>query len=266
MNEVDVEEKEDEEVDEDIEKVMWDALGKNEKESSEEAAVVKAVKKEHEPTEKEVEEHMITHLPYRSWCTHCVKGKAKGHPHRRTKEEGKIDEVPVVSMDYMFMGDQQSREEETGMPILVMKDRKSKTIRARVVPAKGRQEYAIKRCSLDLKGLGHRKIILKSDGEPAIKALKDAVKGEGGIDIVPEESPGYDSKGNGEIEKAIQMVQDQFRSMKDALEARYQRKLRGDHVIVPWLIAHSADMLTRFHVYQDGRTAYRNLKGREFKK
>ena len=27
------------------------------------------------PTEKEVEEHNLTHLPDRNWCPHCVAGK-----------------------------------------------------------------------------------------------------------------------------------------------------------------------------------------------
>ena len=27
------------------------------------------------PSQKEVEEHERTHLPFRSWCEHCVKGK-----------------------------------------------------------------------------------------------------------------------------------------------------------------------------------------------
>ena len=30
------------------------------------------------PSQQEVKEHMLTHMPFRSWCQHCVKGKAKG--------------------------------------------------------------------------------------------------------------------------------------------------------------------------------------------
>eukprot|EP00973_Karenia_brevis_P093377 12417059-Karenia_brevis.AAC.1 len=29
------------------------------------------------PTYKEWRAHMLTHLPYRSWCAHCVRGKKK---------------------------------------------------------------------------------------------------------------------------------------------------------------------------------------------
>ena len=30
-----------------------------------------------QPTEREIEEHRIDHMPYRSWCPHCVKGRAR---------------------------------------------------------------------------------------------------------------------------------------------------------------------------------------------
>ena len=35
-----------------------------------------------QPSEAEVEQHELTHLPFRSWCRHCVhdKGKEKSTP------------------------------------------------------------------------------------------------------------------------------------------------------------------------------------------
>ena len=96
--------------------------------------------------------------------------------------------------------------------------------------------------------------------------LKEAVKNESALDIVAEESPEYDSQANGEVERAIQMVQGQFRAMKDGLEARYGVRFDGEHACMPWLIAHASDTLTRFHVYADGRTGYQNWRGRPFAK
>ena len=95
-------------------------------------------------------------------------------------------------------------------------------------------------------------------------ALKDAVKSEVRADVVMEESPEYESKSNGEVEKAIQMVQGQFRAMKDRLESRYNQRISGEHPCVPWLIAHASDTINRYHVYEDGRTAFENWKGRRF--
>jgi hypothetical protein len=36
------------------------------------------------PSREERLEHGITHLPFRSWCKHCVKGRGKEEPCKRT--------------------------------------------------------------------------------------------------------------------------------------------------------------------------------------
>jgi hypothetical protein len=43
----------------------------------------------------------------------------------------------------MYMHSEQEKEEEVGMPIVVMKDSETWMIRARVVPSKGVEGYAI---------------------------------------------------------------------------------------------------------------------------
>jgi hypothetical protein len=132
------------------------------------------------------------------------------------------------------------------MPMLVIKDSRTKVALARVVPKKGRDQYAIERLQKDISNLGYKKMILKSDNEPAIIALKEAVKRERDQDIILEESPEYDSMGNGEIERQIQEVQGQIRAIKLNLEANYKNKLRDDHPAIPWLVAHSASAITRY--------------------
>ena len=58
-----------------------------------------------------------------------------------------------------------------------------------------------------------------------------------------EESPEYESKSNCEIERAIQVIQGQFRAMKDILESRYNQRIVGEHPCIPWLMAHSSDTI-----------------------
>ena len=48
-----------------------------------------------DPTDKEVEEHNVTHLPHRSWCPVCVKARGKEVAHKKVREQG---EVPTVSI------------------------------------------------------------------------------------------------------------------------------------------------------------------------
>ena len=71
----------------------------------EEARRAKAVRVPTKPSKEEVEEHMATHLPFRSWCPHCVRGKSKGKPHKKLAQGNR--EIPTVALDYTFMYDTQ---------------------------------------------------------------------------------------------------------------------------------------------------------------
>ncbi len=51
------------------------------------------------PTQEEVEQHCIVHLPYRTWCPHCVRGKGRDDAHNTTYNEHR---VPTLSIDYGF--------------------------------------------------------------------------------------------------------------------------------------------------------------------
>ena len=60
------------------------------------------------PSEAEVEQHELTHLPFRSWCRHCARAKGKESPHHDASPGG----VSKFATDYMFMG-------EDGTPITI---------------------------------------------------------------------------------------------------------------------------------------------------
>ncbi len=64
------------------------------------------------------------------------------------------------------------------MPFVVAKDNKTKMIMARVAPSKGLDSYAVETAKKMVERLGFTKIIRRSDGEPAILALTEAVRGE----------------------------------------------------------------------------------------
>ena len=100
-------------------------------------------------------------------------------PHRRHDQQGRAeDEIAVVSFDYMSMHDDQFEGEERGIPILVAKDRKKRVIRARVIPQKGAHWYGIKVGSTIVDSLGYKRVVLKSDQEPAILSMKEGIKNE----------------------------------------------------------------------------------------
>ena len=129
------------------------------------------------PTQSEIDDHNVDHLPFRSWCVPCVEGRAAGEQHRRS--DGVASQVSKFAFDYMFVTKDKVilREELTEedekivlMKILVGKDSRSRAIFAHVVRRKGVDEegYAVKRLAEDVEWLGYTRIILKSDGESAI--------------------------------------------------------------------------------------------------
>ena len=68
--------------------------------------------------------------------------------------------------------------------------------------------------------LGCMKYILKSDQEPASVELNESWKRGRDDDIIMEESPVEDSRSHGYVERAVQTVQGQVRTLKSALEGR----------------------------------------------
>ena len=44
-----------------------------EDDQSEEGASARGVAVPVKPSQKEVNKHMLTHIPFRSWCPHCIK-------------------------------------------------------------------------------------------------------------------------------------------------------------------------------------------------
>ena len=61
-----------------------------------------------QPSEQERIEHAITHLPFRSWCTQCIKGREREEDCRKAIEEER--HVPGIHLDYVFVGDEKGRE------------------------------------------------------------------------------------------------------------------------------------------------------------
>ena len=109
-------------------------------------------------------------------------------------------------------------------------------------------------------------MIVKTDQEPAIIAVRDNLaKLREGARTVPEESPVKSSGSNGIVERAIQAVESQLRTMKMALEKRWGKSVPDNHPIVTWMVEYGAFLLSRFEVGKDGKTGYERNKGKKAK-
>ena len=67
-------------------------------------------KSENQPSSQEVQEHMKTHIPYRSWCAHCVRGRGRNDHHRSGGgRRGPSEESALRSMVMMSLSKPQGK-------------------------------------------------------------------------------------------------------------------------------------------------------------
>ena len=142
-------------------------------EDEEEGEKPKTVNVRKRPTQKQRMEHEATHIPYQSWCRHCVRGRGRNRPHRKKKreaekkkkqeEERKVlpssvgqaehttiepglaaevpaesvneEKVPKIAMDYFFLGE--SEIDASDAPCIVMVDTSNGNKYMRAVEQKG---------------------------------------------------------------------------------------------------------------------------------
>ena len=85
------------------------ALEEEATEDEEEATKPKSKKQPKLPTAYEVAVHELTHLPYQSWCSTCVRARGKHDQHRLQKT---ANSIPRILIDYAFLttgGDDSTR-------------------------------------------------------------------------------------------------------------------------------------------------------------
>ena len=80
------------------------------------------------------------------------------------------------------------------------------------------------------------------------------------IAVTEETHPG-ESQSNGAIERAIQSIEDQLRTLKLALESRIGKRIPMSHPVMTWLVQHSTIVPARYLEDSEGVTGYDKLRG-----
>ena len=241
-------------------------VGEKEEEEGREPKVIKAPRT---VSKEERDTHEATHMPFRSWCRHCVRARARNMQHsKNTEQEDTGSKVPRVSMDYFFMSEEDKRA--CTNPLFIMTDEESKEKYARAVGKKGTtdMDWLIKDIVAELKAWGHQggeggELILKSDNEHSIVAVRDAVGKFVGGRIIPEAPPKEESKSNGEIEEAGKTVREFAVVLKDMMEHKAKITVEQEDIVVPWMVRWAAMLISRFKVGNDGKTGYERRRGRK---
>ena len=233
--------------------------------------------------EREYDLHMITHQPFRSWCPHCVAGKATEDDHSRRSDAA--EGVPRWGMDYFFLGrggetpagssapaapptqvtaaGPAENPEARARPVLNNLDARSGAVFP-ACTAKGGTEYALAVVMEATKFTGRGELLMLVDQEASAKLLADEVRARRAHNTVVLHTPRGSSASAGGIERANREVADQARTLRSRTEEVYGIRVDTYHKLVPWLVRHAGWLITHFQVKSDGKTPFERLRRRPY--
>ena len=126
-----------------------------------------------DPTPEQRAQHELTHLPPEPWCEHCVKGRAIDTAHRLVPLELRATN-PRVEVDYSFVKVDGTAAEmaESSEVILSAWDEATGMATAACLPSKNYDvDYVSRWLGEFVVSLGHTKVVVRTDGEPAVLAI-----------------------------------------------------------------------------------------------
>ena len=201
-----------------------------------------------QPTEQEIIEHNLTHMPFRSWCPICVqgKGKADAHQHRTSNK-------PIIQIDFAYL---KAFKEEAAAPVLTAIDIETGLCSATLVPNKATMmDYCVNNIIAFIMETGRTSATLQSDNEPYLKSLLQAVAAKV-AGISTRHSPAYSSQSQGSIERAHRTLFGQVRVIREHLNIHYSIRVGTQHPIMPWIVKHSAFLINNYLIHSDGVSSY----------
>ena len=167
--------------------------------------------------------------------TLCQRSRTCISPHAVVSE----GELPEVGVDHAYLVPEGSQ-----VTILVCKCKRTGCLAATQVPEKGMNVCAPAFFTGWLRGLGWKRLLLRSDNElPLLAFLRAASASFEGVEVIEQASPEGDHAANGVAEVGVREVKAQTRVLKSHLEERLKRQLDWSGPLATCLVRHSSKLL-----------------------
>ena len=109
---------------------------------------------------------------------------------------------------------------------------------------KVQRSFAVAELKNDVICSGFTEVLVRSDNEPGILALKESTVTAlklAGANVKTEESALYDSQSNGLAESAVKDAKDAVRTNLACLVRRFEQEFPGGHPVLSWLVKDAKD-------------------------
>ena len=213
----------------------------------------------HEPSEFEKQKHHLTHIPFQSWCTPCVKGKAQAESHKRTERISEDSELPVIQCDYLVLKDVAGTG---GLKVLSMYVRTFGYGMSTVVETKGPTDMFATMWEVKmLNFLGLSDITLQCDPEPSLIKCAESDKSKRTERTVKRCSPRRSHQSSGGVENCQKQLQGQVRTMLAAMQGHTQYRPSANNALMRWIVRHAPWLTPRFRGSDVQSPFYRAMGG-----
>lgn len=171
------------------------------------------------------------------------------------------EQVPLLATDYEFIG---------GAAFLAIKDRHTKVLWSNMVPNKGLEPnlYGGEVLLVAIEQTGYKRLILKSDKEPAILSVCACAKAQFAGEILPEAPPAEGHEfSNGLAERAVGMCTAHARNLREFVEFRLKQKIPDNRPMLAWMVDYAGTLIRLFSKGKphDGLTPMQRLKGKPWR-
>ena len=227
-----------------------------------------------QPTEEERASHELTHLPFKSWCGHCVSSRSRRDAHHQDGEKHDADGGdPIIAFDFFYTdvsGDEldfmrQKPAAKDVMTVLIVVDKSTGMCRAIPLPSKGEESlvHGAKEILGFISYLGYQAVGIRGDNEPAAQALTRMIcqsRCKLGLKTIARPSQPYEHATNGAAEQAVQGIRDLGTTLLQQLKEKSALELTTGHEVVGWAYVHASFLHNAFAV-RGGTTPFERAFG-----
>ena len=220
------------------------------------------------PSEREQQQHALTHLPFADWCPSCVCHRSRQDRHM-VDGSSRRSGVPTISFDFCHtraVPDGVDPARAKPLTALVMVCSQTGYVHCTPVKSKSQFELMTRELISFAQLLGHSQLEFMCDNEPTMRTLlRMAVNTRlaMGLPTRANTPPAY-SHGNSLVENAIGRIRPLAGSLMHALGQKVGMEFSTSNPLWTWALRHSCWLMNRFNANQ-GVTSFKLITNKPYR-